>query len=689
MTDLYIWGRGYSTQGKDGKEGQPDDAPHVIQKPKHINFVRSVRQVSFGADHVAAVTESGDLYTWGKGEKGKLGHGDETDKRSPLLVADLKSKTIRLASCGASHTACITDSGEVYTWGWDRYGQLGQNDDKPQHNLPMHLTDMTGKCVRQVVCSDNFSVALTGRGEIYTWGSGEFGRLGYGDTLQQKSPRFVEALKGKVILQVACGRYHMAALTDTGDVYSWGYGSYGQLGHGGARNQEPTPGLVEMLQGKRVRQIACGANHTVVLTDEGDVYSWGGSGDGQLGHGDKKKLVKPKAVQALAGKNISSVACGHRHTAALTADGCLYTWGYGSHGRLGHNSASDEIEPRVVSNTEGDIQYGRVECGTDHTIALTGAPISSEYDADSFHVEAETELDDDLREVVSEFEGRIEHVADKEEICSIADDIKSKLLADIAEVEQQVALAETERDRVVSRTLAHKEAVSKDTTALEQELENARGHRHKALEGVLKRNEDMAQSVRELKVKLNAEMARNANAMGAAQQPSFAARKLLFDLFDLQAKLRNSDMTGSDGDDDTSPMKLLERSSESVDALLVEARRLAKGDERDRNPDFTRERAANMLLFNANQRRKINDYAEALVMTKMNEMEEYSEKFWSAGSEGEEIEDQRKKTKKEAENDKVFKKLKTIVSFKSPLSSKPAINRTTSFVFKRRSTIVP
>ena len=113
---------------------------------------------------------------------------------------------------------------------------------------------------------------------------------------------------------------------------------------------QPTPRLVDLLQTIKVVQIACGDAHTVALTNEGRLYSWGGGGCGQLGHPDTSSMPKdedgcpyqpkPKLIVALRQMEVKEVSCGKAHPVAVLAQGHLYSWGAGACGQLGHPDTS-------------------------------------------------------------------------------------------------------------------------------------------------------------------------------------------------------------------------------------------------------------------------------------------------------------------------------------------------------------
>lgn len=121
---------------------------------------------------------------------------------------------------------------------------------------------------------------------------------------------------------------HMGDGDDGLAVFMWGRGEDGQLGLGDTSDQDE-PTYVDALRGVGVRQIACGSGHTVVLTTDGEVYTWGRGDDGRLGHGDNGWKYVPRITQSLAGHIIVQVTCGSYHTAAISSNGDLFTWGGG------------------------------------------------------------------------------------------------------------------------------------------------------------------------------------------------------------------------------------------------------------------------------------------------------------------------------------------------------------------------
>ncbi|TWW77365.1 putative E3 ubiquitin-protein ligase HERC3 [Takifugu flavidus] len=172
------------------------------------------------------------------------------------------------------------------------------------------------------------------------------------------------------VIQVACGKSHSVALTKGGDVLSWGSNSFGQLGLGKGIQSQPRPALIYHLTGVAVSQVSAGATHTMVLTLPGLVYCCGANQSGQLGLNrvDEKGNFNVCMVPALRPLGVTFISCGEAHTAVLTMNGEVFTFGEGRHGQLGHNFTADELSPRLVEHVGRPAS--QISCGRNHTLVL-------------------------------------------------------------------------------------------------------------------------------------------------------------------------------------------------------------------------------------------------------------------------------------------------------------------------------
>ena len=171
----------------------------------------------------------------------------------------------------------------------------------------------------QVACGsrDAQTLALTDEGMVFSWGDGDFGKLGRGGSEGCAVPANVEKLNGMGIIQIECGAQFSLALSKTGAVWTWGKGDYFRLGHG-ADQHVRKPTIVESLRGKKIIHVAVGALHCLAVTDTGHVYAWGDNDHGQQGSGSTSVNKKPALVHGLDTVKVSRVACGSSHSICWT-----------------------------------------------------------------------------------------------------------------------------------------------------------------------------------------------------------------------------------------------------------------------------------------------------------------------------------------------------------------------------------
>jgi alpha-tubulin suppressor-like RCC1 family protein len=338
-----------------------------------------VRQVATGGYHTAMVTEVGDLLMCGRGMYGRLGLGDERDRATPTLVARavFDGEAVLMVACGDAHTAVATEGGGVYTFGNGEVGQLGHGDEENQlapRRVP--AAAFNDERIVMVAAGGSHTVALSEAGHVFTWGDGGVGQLGHNDRERQRAPRQVEAGRfgsDKVVF-VAAGGGYTVAVTAGGRLYTWGFGNLGRLGHGDAGDRlVPTlvgAGAFGAPEGGRVVMAACGMAHTLVVTQDGALWVCGRGYDGQLGLSDlaSRHSFERVGAGAFGGARVVAAAAGDLHSAAVTEDGALWTWGSGYHGRLGHGNRKRCFVPMRVSEAT---RIGRCRpLPEDHALAL-------------------------------------------------------------------------------------------------------------------------------------------------------------------------------------------------------------------------------------------------------------------------------------------------------------------------------
>jgi len=243
----------------------------------------------------AVWTSSGHLWTFGCGNQ--LGHGGEEDEFVPRMVRALAGKKVIGASAGGGHTSAWTDAGELFTFGNGDNGQLGHGGEEDE-SVPRLVEALAAKKVVGASAGILHTAAWTDEGELFTFGNGYYGELGHGGEESESVPRLVEALAAKKVVGASAGGLHTAAWTDAGELFTFGNGHEGMLGHGGDED-ESVPRLVEALAGKKVVGVSAGRGQTVIWTEEAEVFTFGYGWHGALGHGGNENEYVPRLVEAM------------------------------------------------------------------------------------------------------------------------------------------------------------------------------------------------------------------------------------------------------------------------------------------------------------------------------------------------------------------------------------------------------
>ncbi|XP_043536408.1 RCC1 domain-containing protein 1-like isoform X1 [Chiloscyllium plagiosum] len=201
---------------------------------------------------------------------------------------------------------------------------------------------------------------------VYSWGSGRHGQLGHGGVEDEAEPRIVEALHGLAMAEVAAGGWHSVSSSASGDLYVWGWNESGQLGL-------PAKSCSEEKQRKTSWQKGLSGEVTPSLSDANNrvIKSANKKADGD----DSNVFISIQAFPALLDlpeeSEVSKVSCGSRHSAVITREGNLFTWGWGNYGQLGHGQTNSSDLPRLVEYfVQNHLSVLDVVCGTWNTFVF-------------------------------------------------------------------------------------------------------------------------------------------------------------------------------------------------------------------------------------------------------------------------------------------------------------------------------
>uniref|UniRef100_A0A667YA66 HECT and RLD domain containing E3 ubiquitin protein ligase 4 n=1 Tax=Myripristis murdjan TaxID=586833 RepID=A0A667YA66_9TELE len=330
----------------------------IVVEPRKCEFFhgKKVCDVGCGRRHTAFLIEDGTVYTCGCNDLGQLGH--EKSRKKPEQVVALDAQIIVAVSCGEAHTLALNDKGQVFSWGLGSDGQLGLNNFEECVRVPRNIKSLSDVQIAQVACGYWHSHALSRGGQVFSWGQNRYGQLGLGvDGQGISTPQIIQSLQGIPFAQISAGGAHSFALTLSGAVFGWGRNKFGQLVkllcHRGYEHRH-FPTLLKSLRSQRVIYICCGEDHTAALTklSYGGVFTFGAGGYGQLGHNSTNHEINPRKVFELMGNVVTQIACGRQHTLAfIPTSGKMDSFGLGGNGQLGTRSTCNRKSPAPVKGS--------------------------------------------------------------------------------------------------------------------------------------------------------------------------------------------------------------------------------------------------------------------------------------------------------------------------------------------------
>ena len=364
--------------------GLPDGGPPVP--------LDAHRRIATGWTHTCAIN-AGEVFCWGDNSRGQLGTGTTDDSRTPVRVGGLPTNIVEVSATGY-FTCALSASGELFCWGLNELGQLGDGT-RENRLAPVRSVSVLADVIR-VSAGGESACALRAAGVVSCWGRGTGGALGNGMLVDSLAPVDVVDLEpalglegsgghycirtedeavacwgwnlfeqlGQVydgsmeviprpvspvglagVLQASAGGRHTCVRTSS-SVACWGWNMFGQLGNGGSGPDTHTPVVVAGLS-EAASDISAGGSHTCALLASGAVLCWGGNAMGQLGAGDRMERGSPTPVSGFTAP-VEQLSTGDFHTCALLSTGDVACWGGNFEGQLGNGTLDDSLTPQVV-----------------------------------------------------------------------------------------------------------------------------------------------------------------------------------------------------------------------------------------------------------------------------------------------------------------------------------------------------
>lgn len=357
--ECFIWGN-----SSNGLLGLGDTSSAVLTPQKlsidhNGQSISAFRSISAGRNHSAFVSAQGQVFTSGKSNYGVLGNPKVSadlktahmfaskHKSSPTHVEALSDRSVVSVHCGDFHTIALDSNGKVWTWGYGgssfppQTGALG-HPSKDQCDTPKQIEALEHETIVQISAGKLHSYALTDDGRLFSWGQGEFGRLGNGLSSDQVEPFPIDPSMffGEKVTAIRSGAMFGIALTENGHVYSWGRNDHAQLGIKANFSMdfyalETTPCWLEDIKEFKFTDIACSERLALGCTEEGRVFLWG----------DSVHYGPSDITHMFLDRKITHVAAGKRFQLAVDSEGVCYSWGRGGSMCLGHGDKNSQDTP--------------------------------------------------------------------------------------------------------------------------------------------------------------------------------------------------------------------------------------------------------------------------------------------------------------------------------------------------------
>jgi len=408
--------------------------PRIIFKLKN----EYINKIYSGWEYNIILNKQGEIFSFGHNNNFQCGLPKINEREiinNPTNISKINGNIKALSvACGNEHTLILKDDNSVYGFGSNEEGELGLKDKniKTYKFSKINFGKYTNE-ITQISAGTVHNLALTKDGRVLAWGSSQGGQLGLSEEYLLNKPGFKETLflyeptivhisknlkifnihqknneNNKVdmnenddefIVKVSCGEAHSLALSSKGDVYSWGFGSNGQLGLGFCEdNFKPglasqlsrrfTPQYIKSLEDTCIKDIQSGKTFTMFINERKEVLACGVNDLSQLGINEHIHLRKnenlcydvvwPTILDYLVDKKVQKISCGEGHCLAIVNYPenikSIWSWGNNIFGQLGHGSWVKKSLPKPINFLLGfnnnKVQFEEISCGGFHSLCL-------------------------------------------------------------------------------------------------------------------------------------------------------------------------------------------------------------------------------------------------------------------------------------------------------------------------------
>jgi len=327
-----VWGWGYNDRGSIG-----NDSSTSVRTPVSIHGAKKTFcQISSGVHHTLAIDHSGKPWAWGGFDFSQLAINLIEDKKTPVGIKD----SFNFVSAGDSHAMGIETNGQVWGWGYNIYGMVGDNT-ITSRRAPVSLLG-NKKTFCKIESGYWHTIAIQHNGQIWGWGYNSYGMVGDNTSTSRRTPVSILGNK-KTFCQISAGRYHTLGIQHNGQLWGWGYNNIGQIGDNSS-TQRLTPVSIHGTK-KTFCKITAGGTTSLGIQHNGQVWGWGYNAYGQIGDNTTDDQTRSPVSIHGSKKTFCQISTNRFHTIGLQHNGQIWGWGYGAGGRLGNNSTGGDRTP--------------------------------------------------------------------------------------------------------------------------------------------------------------------------------------------------------------------------------------------------------------------------------------------------------------------------------------------------------
>ena len=393
--------------------------PLLIYKLKNI----IVKKIYSGWEHNLIISDTGEIYSFGHNKNLQCGipinSNEDIKIQDPKNISILNNGITAIsAACGNEHSLILDKENNVYSFGNNEDGVLGieNNQLKSAKFIKVDFKCCNEK-IKEIAAGTIHNIALTDNGKIYSWGSAQGGQLGLNENILTQlkykdfyipTPTLVPMKENRItnedmkIIKVACGEAHNIVLNDKKEVYSWGFGSNGQLGLGFcedsfeigtglSKSRIFTPQKIKTFDNlAKIRDIQCGKTFSMFISEDGALYSCGVNDLNQLGIPEPpprnhiknydsqcKDFVVPTKLDYFLNMKVEKISCGEAHCVAIIRDNnsnerIIWSWGNNRYGQLGLGDKINFSLPKPIDFLfeYKENKFESISCGGFHSLCL-------------------------------------------------------------------------------------------------------------------------------------------------------------------------------------------------------------------------------------------------------------------------------------------------------------------------------